>query len=157
MTTSEIVQIVIAIVEITIGAGLIKFFLDVRDNLKRTDRLEKDLHNGLAFNANELNKFKEEVRGKLSDNEKEIEDTLDGVNRDILTIEKAMSSESKSFTEILAKINLTLVRLDTSVQNLNQLIVTTEERTDKIITRLYKDFDDLKSDTKERIASIKIR
>lgn len=124
---------------------LFKVILAARDKLQRVEIVELDLA-----------KFKNEIRQKLKETEKTIEDGLDELTQDILEMERKVEGENKAFNETLHNINITLTKIDSTVKNLNDNLTSSKDQLNRMFDRVFKDFDDHKKDIKEQIRDLKI-
>jgi esterase/lipase len=124
------------------------WILRVRDTLndvkeikdKTIPSVRRETHAKIEITKKEAQEFK-----------KSIERRQDEIDKELTAMDKAISKNTIDFTEMLAKINLTLTRLDTTIGVLNDNAKRQEQALEKLVDKIYDDLTEHKRATEREI------
>lgn len=145
----------IPVLQLLASIPFFKYFNKVRDTFKEVEALRAEMHVFKHETDTKFEKLKRETRTSFHEFEKELENGLDSITRHMEDTERSQRQESKSFHEILNKLNITLTEFKGTVTNLNETMSRNELQISRVVERLYKDFDDHREATRLAIRDLK--
>jgi F0F1-type ATP synthase membrane subunit b/b' len=147
--------ILTALISLIHAIHLLKVLLQIRDKLKEVDINKQTSDDNDAYLNRQLEKFKSEVRERLTNLEKEIEDGLDEVTESVTSMEHKVEGEHKAFHQTLHNINITLTKFDGTLTHLNDNLKSSKEQLNKMVDRVFTEFSEHKEDIRDQIREFK--
>jgi ABC-type transporter Mla subunit MlaD len=131
-------------IQIIVAIPFWKYLFKVRDTVQLVD----------VINADHA-KFKVETRTKIKELVVAVDKDLKEITKKMDEVEEDLRKESKGFTAVLHKVDVTLERLSISVDSLNKGMASQEAAFSKTVDRLHEEFAAHRTDIRDQLKDLK--
>ena len=143
---AEYAMVLVPILLLIGSLPFFRYLIRIKDFVRDLEQLKQEVADNIVELHKEHEKFKTECRQKFREAEKTTKE-----------MEANFRHESRAFTDTLNKINITLGKMEQTLVGINQVNSKNEAHLEQMLTRVYKDLDTLREETRDELRDIKDR